>query len=111
MANFSLIISLSFLLIATSCYATDSNLDDFTYPAHECGNKIQKPKKPARVTSYKDIDDYNAAVIKYNLNVSDYNETIKTYKSCINQYIQNGNHDINIIRKELNNELKEARTK
>ena len=111
MTNFSLIISLSFLLITTSCYANDSNLDDFIYPTHECGNKIKKPKKPTRVTSYKDVDEYNTAVVNYNLNVSDYNETIKAYKSCINQYIQNGNHDINIIRNELNNALKEARKK
>ena len=107
----SLIISLSFIFTPLSCFANDSNLEDFNYPTHECGNKIKKPKKPTRVTSYKDIEEYNTAVVEYNLEISDYNKIIKTYKSCINQYIQNGNHDVNIIRRELNKALKEARTK
>lgn len=63
------------------------------------------------MTSYEDVDDYNTAVVEYNLEVADYNKTIKTYKLYIDQYIQNGNHDINIIRKELNKALKEARTR
>lgn len=111
MTKMNLIISLSFLIIPLSSFANDSNLEDFTYPTHECGNKTKKPKKPARVISYEDTQDYNTAVVEYNLEVAGYNKTIKTYKACINQYIQNGNHDINIIRKELNEALKEARAK
>lgn len=111
MTKMNLIISLSFLIIPLSSFANDSNLEDFTYPIHECGNKTKKPKKPARVTSYKDTQDYDIAVVEYNLEVVDYNKNIKAYKSCINQYIQNGNHDINIIRKELNRALKKARAK
>lgn len=111
MTKMGLIISLSFLLTPLSCFANNSNLDDFSYPSHECGKKVKKPKKPSRVTEYEDIEEFNTAVIEYNIEVADYNKTIKSYKSCINQYIQNGNHDINIIRNTLNKALKEARTK
>lgn len=109
MTTLSLIIIMSFLLISTTSFANDSNLENFTYPSHTCGEKIKKPKKPSPLKSQQDIEEYNNTIIDYNLEVSDYNKTIKNYKACINQYIQNGNHDINIIRKELNNALKEAR--
>ena len=111
MTKFNLIISLSLLLSPLPCFANDSNLEDFNYPPHECGEKIIKPTKPSRITSYKDVDDYNNAVTEYNINVTTYNKEIRTYKSCINQYIKNGNHDMNIIRKELNEALKDARAK
>jgi len=51
------------------------------------------------------------AIAEYNIKVSTYNKKIKIYKLCINQYIKNGNHDINFIRQHLNKALKEARTK
>ena len=111
MKKFSLTISLLFLLSFLSSFASESNLDNFTYPSHECGEKIKNPKKPARLSTFEDVDDYNNVIVEYNIQISDYNKKIKSYKSCINQYIQNGNHDINIIRKKLNKALKEARTK
>lgn len=111
MTKFSLLLSLSFSLISLQCFATESNLDDFNYPSHSCGEKVKKPKKPARLSSFKDVDEYNSAIVEYNINVTAYNKEIKSYKSCINQYINNGNHDINIIRKILNTALKEARAK
>ncbi len=109
MTKFSLLLSLLFLLISFQCFSNESNLDSFEYPSHECGNKVKKPEKPARLASFKNIDEYNSAIVEYNINVAAYNKEIKTYKSCINQYINNGNHDINIIRKKLNTALKEAR--
>jgi len=109
MTKFSLIISLSFSLVSLQCFANESNLDGFNYPSHNCGHKAKKPKKPARLTSFEDVDKYNSAIVEYNINVTAYNKEIKSYKSCINQYINNGNHDINIIRKILNTALKEAR--
>ena len=109
MTKFSLIISLSFSLISLQCFANESNLDGFSYPSHTCGEKVKKPKKPARIASYEDVNEYNSAIVKYNIKVTAYNKEIKSYKSCINQYIQNGNYDINKIRKTLNTALKEAR--
>ena len=111
MIKFSLILILSFALISLQCFANESNLDNFNYPSHNCGDKVKKPKKPARTASFEHIDKYNSAIAEYNIKVSTYNKNIKNYKSCINQYIQNGNHDINIIRKKLNAALKKARKK
>lgn len=111
MKKFSLTISLLFLLSSLSSFASESNLDNFTYPPHECGEKVKKPKKAAQLSTFENVDDYNNAIIEYNIQVADYNKIIRNYKSCINQYIQNGNHDINIIRKELNKALKEARAR
>lgn len=89
----------------------ESNLINFSYPLHDCGEKIKKPKKVATIKSFEKVDDYNSAVVQYNIEVSEYNKDIKEYKSCINQYIKNGNHDINIIKESLNSALKEARAK
>lgn len=111
MTKMIFIISLSFLFIPISFSGSESNLEDFSYPLHECGKKVKKPKKPSKVTAYEDIEKFNTAIVEYNIEVANYNKTIKTYKSCINQYIQNGNHDINIIRNTLNKALKEARAK
>ena len=111
MTKISFILSLSFLLSSLSCFASESNLEDFIYPSHECGEKVKIVKKPARLSTFENVDDYNNAIIEYNIQVATYNKNIKNYKSCINQYIQNGNHDINIIRKALNKALKEARTR
>ena len=110
MIKLSLIFTLSFSLLSQHCFATESNLDDFKYPSHSCGEKIKKPKKPEKSAAYEDIDEYNSAIVEYNINVATYNKEINIYKSCINRYINNGNHDINIIRKTLNSALKEART-
>ena len=91
--------------------SSDSNLINFSYPTHLCGKKPVKPQQPGKRVSFDSIDDYNIAIADYNLHVASYNTTIKSYKSCINLYIKNGNHDINVIRKNLNQALKEARTK
>ena len=116
MTKIILIINLSLLIISTSLadeisIKENSNLTDFTYPSHSCGEKIKKPGKVARFKTFEDIDDYNAAIVEYNIEVSEYNKEIKTYKSCINQYIKNGNNDISIIKETLNSALKEARAK
>ena len=110
MTKINLILSLSLTLIALPVFSSESNLDNFNYPSHNCGPKVKKPKKPKRLTVNEDIDKYNSAIVKYNINVATYNKEIKSYKSCINRYINNGNNDINIIRKTLNSALKEART-
>lgn len=110
MTKINLILSLSLALIAPPSFSSESNLDNFNYPSHSCGTKVKKPKKPKRLTSNENIDKYNSAIVEYNINVAAYNKEIKIYKSCINRYINNGNHDINIIRKILNSALKEART-
>lgn len=110
MTRFSLILSLTFSLISQQSFATESNLDNFNYPSHKCGTKVKKPKKPKRLPSNENVDKYNSAIVEYNINVAAYNKEIKIYKSCINRYINNGNHDINIIRKKLSSALKEART-
>lgn len=82
-----------------------------SYPNHTCDRKPLKPKKPDKISSYKKVETYNFEISKYNLNVETYNREIKNYKTCINQYIKKGNQDINIIRKQLNKALKEARAK
>ena len=58
MTRFSLILSLSSSLISQQCFATQSNLDNFNYPSHNCGTKVKKPNKPKRLTSNEDIDKY-----------------------------------------------------
>lgn len=100
---------MSFVVITTQSLAAESNLEDFTYPPHSCGEKIKKPIKPAKLSEHDDVETYNAAITEYNIKVTDYNKEIKTYKTCINQYIKNGNNDIDIIKKRLHNALKEAR--
>jgi len=89
---------------------SNSNLNDFTYPNHTCKGRPAKPTKPSNLSADNDVERYNQEISKYNINVVDYNKEIKIYKSCINQYIKNGNHDINTIRQHLNNALKEARS-
>ena len=114
MSKFRTIIIFS-LLITPSIHANEtltneeSNLIAFSYPSHNCGEKIQKPKKVARLETFEDVDDYNSAIVEYNIKVAIYNKEIKIYKSCINQYITNGNNDIDKIKKVLNKALKEAR--
>ena len=44
MTKFSLILILSFALISLQCFANESNLDNFNYPSHNCGDKVKKPK-------------------------------------------------------------------
>jgi len=114
----SLVISLFFSLTlithqswASESSANKSNLNNFNYPNHSCGKKLKKPKKAARLKSFEEVAAYNMAITEYNIKVSTYNKKIKIYKLCINQYIKNGNHDINFIRQHLNKALKEARTK
>ncbi len=100
---------MSFIIITTPCLASESNLEDFTYPPHNCGEKIKKPQNPAPLSGITDVEKYNSAIVDYNIKVSKYNKKIKNYKTCINQYIKKGNNDINKIKTMLNNALKEAR--
>ncbi len=100
---------MSFAVISTQSLAVQSNLDNFSYPAHHCGEKIKKPQKPALLSGNIDVEKYNSAIVDYNIEVSKYNKKIKNYKTCINQYIKKGNNDINKIKTMLNNALKEAR--
>ena len=116
MTKIILIITLSFCIISPlladeMLQDEESNLIDFSYPSHDCGAKINKPKKVAAFKSFEDVNDYNSAVVEYNIKVAEYNKDIKEYKSCINQYIKNGNHDINTIKESLNSALKQARAK
>ncbi|MFK5913280.1 MAG: hypothetical protein QM484_02820 [Woeseiaceae bacterium] len=102
---------LSLLFFSLFCFADESgysNLDDFEYPSHDCGDKTSKPDKPKRIKHYDNISDYNNAIIEYNIDVTHYNDEVKVYKSCINLYIKNGNNDLKIIRHQLNKALKEA---
>lgn len=116
-AKISLIIFLLFSLVSVtyqtqaneSSSSKQSNLNNFTYPNHFCGKKPNKPTSPARLKYFADVAAYNMAIAEYNIKVSTYNKKIKAYKLCINQYIKNGNHDINFIRQHLNAALKEAR--
>lgn len=110
------ILLLILLLITHQSFADEneqatSNLDNFTYPTHACQNKPLKPKKPGKVSLYANTETYGREISKYNINVATYNKEIKIYKNCINEYIQRGNQDIKIIRKQLNTALKEARRK
>ena len=95
---------------ASETKKTPSTSINFTsYPKHACNNKPLKPKKPSKVSSNKNVETYSFEISKYNLSVETYNREIKNYKICINQYIKKGNQDINVIRKQLNTALKEAR--
>ena len=109
MTKYKLIISMSFVILTSQSLAAESNLDDFTYPSHNCGEKIKKPQKPAALSKHDDVEIYNAAIANYNIEVTNYNKEIKNYKTCINQYIKNGNNDINQIKTMLQKALKEAR--
>ena len=89
---------------------TNSNIKNFSYPAHHCKSKPVRPVKPENFSPQDDVEKYNNEISRYNIIVSDYNDAIKLYKACINQYIKNGNNDINTIRQQLNAALKEARS-
>ena len=99
------------------CIAEDSieskvsNLTNFSYPPHSCGEKIKRPKKVAQFKTFKDVNNYNSAIVEYNIQAANYNKKINTYKSCINRYIKKGNNDISLIRNTLNRALKDARAK
>ena len=105
----------SLLIISNTSFAVDdtettlSNSTGFSYPNHFCNSKPVKPFEPEKESTYKKITDYNNAISSYNVKVIEYNKEIKNYKACINQYIKNGNKDINTIREKLNSALKEAR--
>ena len=120
MTKISLLISLalSLAIVSPLSFAENeefptnaSNLNNFYYSNHTCGQKSRKPIKPASAASFKDKKEYNTAVTNYNLQVSNYNAEIKFYKSCINRYIKNGNRDINTIKQRLDTALGEARAK
>ena len=89
---------------------TGSNLTNFTYPTHSCGSNPSKPAKIPGLASFIDVDAYNIAIAQYNVQVAIYNKNIKPYKKCINSYINSGNADIEVIKKQLNSALKEARS-
>ena len=88
----------------------ESNIKNFSYPAHNCKSKPTRPEKPRKFSLNNDVEKYNKEISEYNISVSDYNNDIKQYKACINQYIKNGNNDISTIRQQLNSALKEARS-
>lgn len=90
---------------------TESNIENFFYPSHNCKSKPIRPEKPKKFSPRNDVEKYNNKISKYNISVSDYNNALKQYKSCINQYIKNGNNDISTIRQQLNSALKEARSR
>jgi len=107
---------LALLLLTHQSFADDdeqsgSNIENFSYPAHTCNRKPEKPKKPGKFSPENDVAEYNNDISRYNIDVASYNENLKSYKACINQYIKNGNQDINTIREQLNSALKEARAK
>ena len=80
MLKIILLISLFFslpLFADDSVQGEGSNLDNFHYPSHTCGEKINKPKKVARFKSFEDVDEYNSAIVKYNIKVAEYNGKIK----------------------------------
>lgn len=89
--------------------ANGSNPQQFVYPAHQCGNKPGKPSQPPVIASNVSVDAYNAAVAQYNVRVAMYNSSIKNYNNCINAYIQSGNNDIEVIRKQLTAALEQAK--
>lgn len=112
--KFSLVLMLVFM--SSSVFAddekedaTNSNLTSFSYPTHTCGSKPSAPGKPPALISSIDVDAHNILVAQYNVRVAIYNKSIKTYKACINDFIKNGNIDMDIIRKQLDAALKEAR--
>lgn len=74
-----------------SFVAGGSNLDYFGYPQHNC----KKPYKPYEFRDQWELDDY-----KYS-----YNRYIK----CINEYIENGNNDIQRIQEEQQRAVDEAK--
>lgn len=90
---------------------TSAHINFTSYPSHSCNFKPAIPIKPGKLSSFNNVETYNLEISKYNLNVETYNREIKNYKTCINLYIKKGNQDINIIRKQLNKALKEARKK
>jgi hypothetical protein len=90
---------------------SESNIENFSYPSHNCKNKPARPEKPKVFSPGEDVEKYNNEISKYNISVSNYNNAIEQYKSCINQYIKNGNNDISTIRQQLNSALKEARSR
>lgn len=99
-------------LFSLNSYANENpESTGFYYPNHSCQQKPVRPEKTGDVKDYKNIVQYNNAVAKYNIKVTEYNKRIKAYKVCINQYIQDGNQNIAIIREKLNKALKEARAK
>ena len=74
------------VLLVTNSFsfvAGGSNLDYFGYPQHNC----KKPYKPYEFRDQWELDDY-----KYS-----YNRYIK----CINEYIENGNNDIQRIQEDI----------
>lgn len=113
MKKTTLLISLFFAIphLSFADKNNTSNLKEFNYPTHNCGEKIKTPKKVKKFKTYEGVNEYNSAIVEYNIKVSNYNKKIKTYKYCINQYIKNGNSDIDKIKKTLKEALKEARAK
>lgn len=105
------LLMLSYQILADEDIQAESNIENFTYPAHSCNSKPLKPQKPKQFNPENDVEKYNNEISRYNINVATYNKKIKQYKLCINQYIKKGNEDINTIRKQLNSALKEARSR
>lgn len=106
---FSLLIASHTSFAVDDAETTLSNFTGFSYPNHSCNNKPVKPIEPDKASTYKKVTDYNHAISSYNVKVIEYNKEIENYKSCINQYIKNGNKDINTIKEKLNSALKDAR--
>ncbi len=93
MKSLTWIISLCFLLGASSAYAMvfgGSNLDLLGYPKPNC----TKPYRPSSFSDQYELDNYK----------SEYD----TYIQCIKTYVDNAKNDIERIRESANDAVKEA---
>ena len=67
-----------------------SNLGWSGYPDHSCSEPFYLGSPPS-FTTQSEVDDWN-------YKVRDYNSQMKEFSTCINEYIKNGNNDMERIQ-------------
>ena len=96
-------------LVSTSAAAQDTAPGDTNfpalkdYPAATCVKPDSLPKQPVTTVATE--------IQRYNVLIANYNKAGKTYVACVNEYVANGNRDMDIIRQKIRAATDEANRK
>lgn len=78
----------------------DSNFEA-DYPAHQCGQRPERPQRPDKFRDRAELDAYNEKVFAYNA-------AMEKYVECLQAYVDNAASDIRAIREKIEAALEEV---
>ncbi len=78
-----------------------SNLEQ-NYPAHQCGERPEQPRRPEKFRYRAELDAYNEKVHAYNA-------AMEQYITCLQSYVDNAASDIRAIREKIESALESVK--